>query len=193
MKFQYEKDPNYLHAAVKTLLHEGGYSDHPLDRGGKTYMGITRKNHADWEGWKYLDEHGDGVDMEFMRGHALAFYYEKYWKESRCDFVAQYSKGMANELFDAAVHHGKQRAIKFLQQSLNKLNRNGKLFSDFPELGYFPRNGLTEAAVKNLPPQDWEHAIRLMKAHRVSFMLEFVAKNPSQEAFIRGWMKRVLG
>lgn len=45
---------NYI---ISTILgHEGGYANHPADKGGETYRGISRKANPDWVGWKYIDE-----------------------------------------------------------------------------------------------------------------------------------------
>lgn len=32
------------------LIHEGGYSNDPIDLGGETYKGIARNAHPNWQG-----------------------------------------------------------------------------------------------------------------------------------------------
>ncbi len=45
---------NYIISTI--LSHEGGYANHPADKGGETYRGISRKANPNWEGWKYIDD-----------------------------------------------------------------------------------------------------------------------------------------
>jgi lysozyme family protein len=55
----------FSHIVNDTLKHEGGYANHPADKGGETYRGITRKHNSEWEGWRYIDEvkrTGKGLD-----------------------------------------------------------------------------------------------------------------------------------
>ena len=42
-------------AYKKTALFEGGYVNDPVDRGGETFRGISRKNHPGWSGWILVD------------------------------------------------------------------------------------------------------------------------------------------
>ncbi len=37
------------------IKYEGYYANVTGDKGGETYMGVARKLHPDWEGWKYID------------------------------------------------------------------------------------------------------------------------------------------
>lgn len=193
MKMAWERDSDYAHAVVKTLDHEGGFVDHPDDRGGMTYMGITRKYHPDWIGWTMIDEHGPRVSDNFLKASILQLYYDEYWLKSRCDFLAQYSPRLARHVFDAAVHHGTRRAIKLLQQALNVLNRGGSLWHDIPDQGYFPKDGLTEEVVRQAHSREFmDDVVLMLKAYRVSFMLGIAESDPSQESFIKGWIRRVL-
>ena len=43
-------------AFAKIIKAEGGYVNNPNDKGGETYMGITRKNHSKLKMWKLIDE-----------------------------------------------------------------------------------------------------------------------------------------
>ena len=39
------------------IKHEGYYANVKGDKGGETYMGVARKLHPKWEGWKYIDSY----------------------------------------------------------------------------------------------------------------------------------------
>ena len=42
-------------AFAKTIKAEGGYVNNPNDRGGETYMGVTRKNYPNLKLWIIVD------------------------------------------------------------------------------------------------------------------------------------------
>ena len=40
----------------KVVFHEGGYVNDPEDRGGETYMGISRRAHPSSNIWYHIDK-----------------------------------------------------------------------------------------------------------------------------------------
>ncbi len=112
-------------ALLESLLtKEGGYVDHPDDRGGETNFGIT-KSVARAAGWA-------GRRRDLPRETALAIYRSRYWVQPGFDAVARISSSIAGELFDTGVNMGPGVAIGFLQRSLNALNRQGRDWPDMP-------------------------------------------------------------
>jgi lysozyme family protein len=105
------------------LRKEGGYVDHPDDRGGATNYGITVAV-AREAGW-----HGSMRDLP--RDLALAIYRRRYWTQPGFEQVAAVMPDVAAELFDTGVNMGPGVAAGFLQRSLNALNRRG---ADWPDL-----------------------------------------------------------
>jgi lysozyme family protein len=90
-------------AVALTLVHEGGYVDNPIDKGGPTNFGITQ---ADMP----------GVDMRTItREQAIAYYAAHYWNKLYDGIVDQ---PVANKLFDMGVLTGPHVAVKLLQQVL---------------------------------------------------------------------------
>lgn len=109
---------------LETLLdREGGYVDHPDDRGGATNFGITQSV-ARAAGWA-------GTMQAMPRDLALAIYRRRYWTVPRFDAVAAVAPDVAAELFDTGVNMGPGVAAGFLQRSLNALNRQGR---DWPDI-----------------------------------------------------------
>jgi lysozyme family protein len=104
------------------IEREGGYVNHPADRGGPTHWGITEA---------VARAHGYAGPMRSMpRGDAEAIYRRLYWLRPRFDQVAARSAALAAELFDTGVNMGPTVASTFLQRALTALNRNGRDYAD---------------------------------------------------------------
>lgn len=97
----------FLRCVNRVLSHEGGYSDHPSDPGGKTMFGITER---------VARKNGYTGDMRFLpREEAVKIYEAEYWTPIRGDEVPP---GIAFTLFDCAVNSGPPLSIKLLQTAL---------------------------------------------------------------------------
>lgn len=89
------------------LGHEGEFSDHPDDPGGKTRFGVTEA---------VAREVGYKGDMrELPLELAQRIYLEKYWKPIRADDLPP---GVRYATFDAAVNSGPAQATRWLQRAL---------------------------------------------------------------------------
>ena len=103
------------------IEREGGYVDHPADKGGPTCFGITEA---------VARAHGYvGSMRQLPREEAVAIYTRLYWLRPRLDEVGKRSARLAAELFDTGVNMGPAVAATFLQRALTALNRNGR---DYP-------------------------------------------------------------
>ncbi|MGT3291570.1 glycoside hydrolase family 108 protein, partial [Yersinia enterocolitica] len=89
------------------LGKEGGYVNHPDDKGGPTRWGITQKvAHA----------HGYMGDMSNLpRETALAILEADYWTGPRFDQIAELSSDIATELCDTGVNMGPSVPTRMLQ------------------------------------------------------------------------------
>jgi lysozyme family protein len=85
-------------AMIDALIdREGGYANHPADKGGPTYFGITEA---------VARAHGYAGSMRNLpREEAAAIYRRLYWLRPRFDQVAQRSSRIAAELFDTGVRY----------------------------------------------------------------------------------------
>jgi len=105
------------------IAREGGFVDHPADKGGPTRWGITQS---------VAHRHGYmGQMADLPRNVAALIYKKQYWRAPAFDKVAQIAPILAEELFDTGVNMGTGTAIGFLQRALNALNRNG---ADYPDM-----------------------------------------------------------
>ncbi len=116
------------------------------------------------------------------------FYRLKFWDEICGDQVQ--SREVAAELFDTAVNMGPQMAVLFLQPALNLLTRNGKSYTDLVEDGRMgPRTLHALGICLACDPE--EMLLLWMNVYQGGRYAALMKKSPDQEAFARGWAKRV--
>lgn len=105
--------PDWPQALARVLRAEGGYVDHPLDPGGATNMGITRRTLARWRKvapWWRLPK---SAVRTLGRSEAERIYKSLYWDRCAGDRLPA---GLDLAVFDFAVNSGPQRAVKTLQK-----------------------------------------------------------------------------
>ncbi len=102
---------NFAKALDHVLENEGGYVDHPRDPGGATNMGITQAALSRWR--KRTVSKSDVKTLS--RREAGSIYRANFWNAVRGD---ELPSGVDYCVFDAAVHSGPQRAIRWLQTEL---------------------------------------------------------------------------
>jgi lysozyme family protein len=97
---------NFLTAFDKLLGHEGGYSDHKDDPGGKTRYGITEA---------VAREVGYRGDMrELPLDLAQRIYKERYWDAVQAESLPADVRYI---VFDGAVNSGVVQSAKWLQRA----------------------------------------------------------------------------
>lgn len=186
---------NYLEAYNITLKHEGGYSNDPDDAGGETYKGIARRYHPSWKGWVIIDTlkleqsfPNNAYSDKTLDADVKAFYKANYWDINLLDLCS--SQPVANELFDTGVNMGTGRAGKFLQQALNLLNKNGKLYADLVEDGKVGSNTL-KALNACLAYRGDEYLYKILNILQGMHYINYMTKSPTQEKYAYGWLNRV--
>ena len=187
--------PDFLEAYKITMGHEGGYSSDPDDAGGETYKGVSRRYNPQWEGWKIIDDMKQHADfpkilnsLPQLQDCVYDFYKKDYWDSNRLDEID--SQEIANEMFDTAVNMGRVRAAKFLQESLNYLNRNEKVYPDLAVDSHIGPATL-RALDYILDHGEEELLLKILNVLQGSFYLDYMKKNPVQEKYMRGWFNRV--
>jgi lysozyme family protein len=179
----------------RVMGHEGLYSNDPVDKGGETYKGISRIYNPDWEGWKVVDEYKHrGVfpdnmkDDTYLENLVYKFYYKTYWDKFWGDYIE--CQEIADELYDISINMGVNRAVTFIQKSLNLLNRNQKDYSNIQEDGIFGRMTLS-VLNSHLPTFDYFILHKLLNIMQGCYYIQRTTENESQEKFLRGWLNRV--
>ena len=166
---------------------EGGYVNHPADRGGPTAFGITEA---------VARAQGYFGPMKLMpREEAVAIYRRLYWLRPRFDAVAAGSPRIAAELFDCGVNMGPAVAVTFLQRALTALNRSGR---DFPDLVPDGRIGPeTLDALRRYGAVRTKSGetilLRALDALQGERYLRLAERRPANEAFLYGWLTNRIG
>ncbi len=167
----------------RTIGVEGGYSNHPSDRGGPTRWGITEA---------VAKGNGYHNDMrQYPREMAVAVYLKRYWTQPRINRVAQINMSIAEELFDTAVNMGTSWPCLFLQQALNGLNRRGKDYGDIAvdgDLGPATLAALT-AFLKRRGKEGERVLLIALNVLQGARYFSIASSRPANEDFLYGWLK----
>lgn len=169
------------------ISREGGYSNHPADRGGPTRWGVTEA---------VARAHGYAGDMRgFPRGDAVAIYRRLYWLRPGFGRVADHAPAVAAELFDTGVNMGPAVAAGFLQRALNALNRGA---ADYPDVANDGAVGdATIAALAGFMerrgPAGETVLLKAIEALQGERYLRLAERRPANEAFLYGWLANRLG
>ena len=167
---------------------EGGYVNHPADRGGPTRFGVTEA---------VARAHGYSGAMALLpRDEAIAIYRRLYWLRPRFDEISRRAPQVAAELFDTGANMGPAVATTFLQRALTALNRNGQ---DYPDLVPDGRAGPhTLAALDGFLEARGKRGgeavlLRALEALQGERYLRLAERRPANEAFLYGWLANRMG
>ena len=154
--------------APKLLQLEGGFVNHPDDKGGITNLGITLKTYQQYCGQnktiKDLRNISYGTWEEIMK--------DLYWDKCRADEIENQS--VAEIVVDWCVNSG-----------MVGLRKVQEIAGTKPDGISGPK---TLAAINGADQQELFE--RIWKA-RQQFYVNIVKRNPSQKVFMNGWMNRL--
>jgi lysozyme family protein len=155
--------------ALKFVLEqEGGYSNHPADKGGATNKGIIQSEYNRYRRDKNLSIRSvkDIEDKEVKE-----IYETQYWDKIR----AQYIKApLGLVLFDTAVNFGVGGCIRRLQKALN-LPVTGTWAQNISDVIHTCDAGKVALDICKLR-MEWRNYVS--------------QQDPSQKAFLKGWLNR---
>jgi lysozyme family protein len=170
------------------IEREGGYVNHPADKGGPTRYGITEA---------VARAHGYAGSMaELPREEAAAIYRRLYWLRPRFDQVAGRVPRVAAELFDTGANMGPAVAATFLQRALTALNRGGSDLGDLiPDGRIGPATiAALDAFLEVRGSKGGETVLlRALEALQGERYLRLAEKRPANEAFLYGWLANRIG
>ena len=150
---------------------EGGYSNHPNDRGGRTNYGLT-------EG--FLESIGYGkTPEEITQEEARELYQKHFWAPVQAD---ELPGPVALIVFDMAVNSGVKTAVRRLQYVLN----NYKAMDLDGAMG--PK---TLAATQSAYHRYSNIFLGELLNSRREYYADLIRKNPSQGVFAQGWNNRL--
>lgn len=171
----------------EVIVREGGFSDHPADRGGATRWGITEAV-ARREGYA-------GSIRHLPRATAAAIYRRLYWTAPRFDEVACRAPALAAELFDTGVNMGPKIAVGFLQRALNALNRGATDYPDIAGDGLIGPATLTalDGFLRVRGAAGERVLLKAVEALQGERYLSLAEHRPANEAFLYGWLANRIG
>lgn len=191
-RYKSEADITPTNCIDDIITMEGGYVNDPTDMGGETNFGITKqtalKNKDLWAKYQF------NGDMKVLpKGLAYDIYYREFWKKAGCEFLMNYSRLLAFQVFDVAVNMGVGRAVEFLQNSLNVSNRGATDYVDQRvDMAWGPTlQGTIERFYKRNGKQGMHNLLYQHCAQQLMFYMNLAIRKPNQERFMNGWSNRV--
>lgn len=166
-----------------TIGKEGGYSNHPADRGGPTRWGMTEAV-ARANGYK-------GDMREFPRPTAVAIYRQVYAIRPGFAAVAEISPAVGEELFDTGVNMGPAVPALWFQKALNGLNDGGKLYADIKEDGAIGPGTLAafRAYRKARGSEADSVMLKALNCLQGARYVDLARGRSANEAFLFGWLR----
>lgn len=158
------------------LVREGGFVDHPHDRGGPTNFGITQATLSGYLGKPVTREKVQNLNVDLARD----IYETQYYIAPRINNLPEPIQPF---VFDCSINHGPRRAIRFVQKVCNDAGF-GPLIID-GVVGPATRLA-ADTALERMG--DW--FLAALVEERRNFYKAIVRNDSSQDVFMKGWMRR---
>ena len=170
-----------------TKKFEGGYVNDPVDRGGETFQGIARNFHTTWPGWHLIDAakraghtSASAINNHFASNPQMTKLVEDFYHQQFYLPMTRFTDRQrpVAKMFDAGVNMGVGGAVKLAQRIVGTA-ADGAIgpLTQAAAAAYFSKHGEQEF-------------IERFCVAQVQHYLDIVKRNPSQERFINGWLKR---
>lgn len=156
------------------LSFEGGYSNHPLDKGGPTNRGVTLST---WRSVGHdLDADGD-IDSDDVRlitdrDMISCVLRPHYWNRWKADAIR--SQSIANIVVDWVWASGRP-GISEVQRIL----------------GVTPDGVVGPKTLQAVNSADPVKLFDRIKGARLRFIADIMKRSPSQKVFLKGWTRRI--
>jgi len=177
----HNENVRFQSAVKKVLKIEGGFSDRAADAGGKTNWGIT---------WLTARLNGYfGLMKNMPLETALKIYKKAYWDKLNC--VLFTNQAVSERLFDIGVNTGVRNAAKWIQRTLNALNRYQKSWNDIKvdgKIGRVTAGVCNQACLNTMTLQNVLKALNcLLGYHYIK-----LAEDPKRrdELNLNGWLNQ---
>ena len=156
-------------AFQRTIGLEGGFTNNPMDRGGPTKFGISKRANPD-------------LDIERLTlEQAKLFYRTRYWDPLMLNQIS--SELVQCEMFDTGVNCGKRGIALITQKALNFLGENIEVDGWLGPVTIGKLNHWIEKDIRAL--------FKTLNGFQFIWYVDIVNKDPFQRVFSRGWMKRI--
>jgi lysozyme family protein len=169
-------------AADYVLQNEGVLSDHPADKGGLTKYGIILPVLREM-GAEFGDKDGDGdIDGADIRAltvaDAKAILKQRWWDKYGYGLLS--APGIAAKVMDAAFNMGPRQGHIILQRAVNAVHP-----------GAVTEDGILGPLTIKAANECWPAALRAaLRSEMAAVYRMILQKDPTQEAFRKGWLAR---
>lgn len=156
------------------IRREGGYVNHPADRGGPTNYGITiwtMKNR--YPELSYRELHNKVKTLR--QDEAALIYRDEYYLKPK---LYKLPTEIRSQMTDMAVNIGPGKAVQLMQEILN-VKPDGIIGPETSQKAYEILDGIG--------PERFNNAL---VEKRKNHYMEIVTENPSQAVFLKGWLNR---
>lgn len=159
------------------LTHEGGYVDHPNDKGGPTNHGISLRF------LKTIHEEKTCDDIwNLTKDEAKKIYKEYWWDKYKYHLIEDVN--IAAKVLDFSINMGPKRANKLIQSTINSfpvfdLDIDGVI-------GFKTIKAINEAssAYTYLP------IVTKLNKMATTYYTQLALKNKNLKCFLKGWLMR---
>ena len=162
---------NFDEALTFVLANEGGFSDNPNDRGGRTNHGISSALLSRLKGYPR-----DPKDLSFAQVRDI--YYKEFWLKA--PFTSLWNQRIANYIFDCCVLHGIGTGIEITQRAV------------WSVLGYqfLKDDGVMGTKTLAAIQQAGYLLMYAIVVERAAYCRLLCIKDNEQREFLNGWLKR---
>lgn len=179
--------PAFRAAYSRTSTFEGGWSNDPYDRGGKTKYGVTEKT---WAAYHAPRKPPYGIE-DITRDDAQAVFWNVYWCGAKLHRLeaAGCPQILLCDAFDAVVHHGVHGGSVLLQEAYNLVCGKRVSLNVDGVIGSKTCTSIAAFCLSN------DHAAGLLGAFRYLRGKKFFdacVNDLSQAKFLCGWMRRIV-
>ena len=161
---------------AEVMRREGGYANHPADKGGPTQFGVTQGALSDYLGRRVSVEEVRGITAEM----AVEIYYTRYFLLPRVDALPVAIQAL---MLDMCVNHGAKNAMRILQRVINQ-----------SEMAQVDEDGVcgpqTQGAAAVVERRMGRYFLNALVDERLNFYRNIVGNAPSQLVFLNGWERR---
>ena len=167
------------------LQKEGGFVNHPDDRGGPTNFGITLKTYQKYKKGATIEDLKSMLKLE-----AYTIYEVEYYRNTHIDKLTPISSLISSEVMDTAVNMGPAVAIRFLQRCLNAFNNKQEFYRDVPVDGIIGRATIDALNIYKQRRGSLGEIV-LMKALNClqgARYIELAQNREANESFVFGWI-----
>lgn len=173
-----------IEAIIEGVIgREGRYSNNPADAGGETMWGITI---AVARRYGYA-----GPMRDLPREVATQIYLKQYFMDPGFHGIFVIHPGIAEKMVDQGVNCGVGQPSKWLQRTLNCLNRQGKLYPDLvvdSSIGTATRNAL-QILLRERGEDGAQVAIKALNCLQGAYYVDITERRAANEEFAYGWFR----